>query len=135
MTGVQTCALPISNGTGKMTIPHLISRVTDVYGEDTEVMGTEFSEEVCSADTASAVKQILLINGANHYEWSIPNYTIGIKSGTAQVKDGAEENALLVGFVDDPNNPIAFCVLLENKYSTVATAENIVTVMLNNLCS
>lgn len=125
----------IANGTGKMTIPHLISRVTDVYGEDTEVMGTEFSEEVCSADTASAVKQILLINGANHYEWSIPNYTIGIKSGTAQVKDGAEENALLVGFVDDPNNPIAFCVLLENKYSTVATAENIVTVMLNNLCS
>lgn len=125
----------IANETGKMTMPHLISRVTDVYGEDTEVMGTEFSEEVCSADTASAVKQILLINGANHYEWSIPNYTIGIKSGTAQVKDGAEENALLVGFVDDPNNPIAFCVLLENKYSTVATAENIVTVMLNNLCS
>lgn len=125
----------IANGTGKMTIPHLISRVTDVYGEDTEVMGTEFSEEVFSANTASTIKQILLANGANHYEWSIPGYTIGIKSGTAQVKDGAEENALLVGFVDDPNNPIAFCVLLENKYSTVATAENIVTVMLNNLCS
>lgn len=124
----------IANGTGKMTMPHLISRVTDVYGEDTEVMGTEFSEEVFSADTASTVKQILLTNGANHYGWSIPNYTIGIKSGTAQVKDGAEENALLVGFVDDPQNPIAFCVLLENKYSTVATAENIVTVMLNNLC-
>lgn len=125
----------IANGTGKMTMPHLISRVTDVYGEDTEVMGTEFSDEVFSANTASTIKQILLTNGANHYEWSIPNYTIGIKSGTAQVKDGAEENALLVGFVDDPNNPIAFCVLLENKYSTVATAENIVTVMLNNLCS
>lgn len=125
----------IANGTGKMTMPRLISRVTDVYGEDTEVTGTEFSEEIFSADTASAVKQILLTNGANHYSWSIPNYTIGIKSGTAQVKDGAEENALLVGFVDDPQNPIAFCVLLENKYSTIATAENIVKVMLDNLCS
>ncbi|MCM1132302.1 MAG: penicillin-binding transpeptidase domain-containing protein [Ruminococcus flavefaciens] len=125
----------IANETGRMTMPHLISKVTDVYGEDTEVMGTEFSEQVFSTGTASTVKQILLTNGANHYQWSIPNYTIGIKSGTAQVKDGAEENALLVGFVDDPANPIAFCVLLENKYSTSATAENIVTVMLDNLCS
>ncbi len=125
----------IANETGKMTMPHLISRVTDVYGENTETMGTDFSEEIFSPKTASTVKQILLANGANHYEWSIPNYTVGIKSGTAQVKDGAEENALLVGFVDDPKNPIAFCVLLENKYSTAAVAENIVTVMLNNLCS
>lgn len=124
----------IANETGKMTMPHLVSRVTDVYGEETEVGGTDFSEQLFSPDTASTVKQILLTNGANHYEWSIPNYTVGIKSGTAQVKDGAEENALLVGFVDDPQNPIAFCVLLENKYSTAATAENIVTVMLNNLC-
>lgn len=125
----------VANETGKMTMPHIISRVTDVYGENTETSATDFSEQIFSADTASTVKQILLANGANHYEWSIPNYTVGIKSGTAQVKDGAEENALLVGFVDDPKNPVAFCVLLENKYSTPAVAENIVTVMLDNLCS
>ncbi|MDE5854287.1 MAG: ABC transporter permease [Ruminococcus sp.] len=125
----------IANGTGKMTMPHLISKVTDVYGEDTEVMGTKFSNQIFTQNTASTVKQILLTNGANHYAYSIPNYTIGIKSGTAQVKDGAEENALLVGFVDDSANPIAFCVLLENKYSTSVTAEQIVTTMLNNLCS
>lgn len=125
----------IANGTGKMTMPHLISKVTDVYGEDTEVMGTKFSNQIFTQNTASTVKQILLTNGVNHYAYSIPNYTIGIKSGTAQVKDGAEENALLVGFVDDSANPIAFCVLLENKYSTPVTAEQIVTTMLNNLCS
>lgn len=125
----------VANGTGKMTMPHLISKVTDVYGEDTEVMGTEYSSQLFSPNTASTVKQILLTNGSNHYAYSIPNYTIGIKSGTAQVKEGAEENALLVGFVDDSANPIAFCVLLENKYSTPVTAEQIVTTMLNNLCS
>lgn len=125
----------IANGTGKMTMPHLISKVTDVYGEDTEIMGTKFSNQIFTQNTASTVKQILLTNGANHYAYSIPNYTIGIKSGTAQVKDGAEENALLVGFVDDSANPIAFCVLLENKYSTPVTAEQIVITMLNSLCS
>lgn len=125
----------IANGTGKMTMPHLISKVTDVYGEDTEIMGTKFSNQIFTQNTASTVKQILLTNGVNHYAYSIPNYTIGIKSGTAQVKDGAEENALLVGFVDDSANPIAFCVLLENKYSTPVTAEQIVITMLNSLCS
>jgi hypothetical protein len=37
-----------------------------------------------------------------------------------------------VGFVDNKNFPIAFCVVLENKYSTPAVAENIVTTMLNS---
>lgn len=123
----------IANGTGKMTMPHLISRVTDVYGSETEVRGTKYSKELFSGETAATVRQIMLTNGANHYAGSIPGYNIGIKSGTAQVREGAEENALLTGFVDDPAHPIAFCVLLENKYSTMVTAEQIVNTMLNNL--
>ena len=121
----------VANGTGKMTMPRLIDRVSDVYGDISSVSTVQFSEEVCSPSTAATVKQILLTNGANHYQGSIPGFTVGIKSGTAQVKEGAEENALLVGFVDDQRKPIAFCVLLENKYSTPVTAEGIVTTMLN----
>ncbi len=125
----------IANETGKMTMPHLIEHVTDVNGKTVDTAETSYSDKLFSASTASAVKQILMTNGANHYQYSIPGYNVAIKSGTAQVKDGAEENALLVGFVDDTKNPIAFCVVLENKYSTPAVAENIVTTMLNNLCS
>ncbi len=124
----------IANETGKMTMPHLIEHVTDVNGKTVDTAETSYSDQLFSPSTASSVKQILMTNGANHYEYSIPGFNVGIKSGTAQVKDGAEENALLVGFVDDPKNPIAFCVVLENKYSTPAVAENIVTTMLNNLC-
>ena len=124
----------IANGTGKMTMPHLISKVTDVYGDVSEVRGTSFSKQVFSSSTASTVKQILTTNGANHYTGSIPGYNLGIKSGTAQVKNGDEENALLVGFVDDASHPIAFCVLLENKYSTPVSAEQITKTMLDALC-
>ena len=125
----------IATGTGKMTMPHLIAKVTDVYGDVSVTGKTEFSNSIFSTSTASTVKQMLMTNGANNYAYSIPGYSIGIKSGTAQVKEGAEENALLVGFVDDPAHPIAFCVLLENKYSTPVSAEQIVTTMLNSLCN
>ena len=125
----------IANGNGKMTMPHLISKVTDVYGDVSEVRGTSFSNQLFSSSTASTVKQILITNGANNYSGSIPGYTLGIKSGTAQVKNGDEENALLVGFVDDSAHPIAFCVLLENKYSTPVSAEQIAKTMLDALCS
>lgn len=124
----------VASGSGKMTMPHLIDRVTDVYGENTEVMGTKYSEKIFSEDTASTMKQILVTNGANHYAGSIPNHSVGIKSGTAQVKNGDEENALLVGFVDEPSNPIAFCVLLENKWNTPVTAEGILNTMLDHIC-
>lgn len=123
----------IANETGKMTMPHLIDHVTNVKGNTVETAKSSYSEQLFTPSTASAVKQIMLTNGANHYGYSIPGYTIGIKSGTAQVKEGAEENALLAGFVDDDSHPIAFCVVLENKYSTPAVAENIVTTMLNSL--
>ena len=125
----------IANGTGKMTMPHLIDRVTDVYGDVSELAKTSYSKQLFSQETASTMRQILLTNGANHYAYSIPGYSLAIKSGTAQVKEGAEDNSLLVGFVDDDRHPIAFCVLLENRYSTPVTSEQIVSAMLNALCS
>lgn len=123
----------IANGTGKMTMPHLINYVTDVNGTVTEKSSTEYSKQLFSEETAASVKQLLLTNGANHYQNSISGYKLAIKSGTAQVKHGAEENALLVGFVDDKDFPVAFCVVLENKFSTPAVAENIVKKMLDTL--
>lgn len=125
----------VANGTGKMTMPHIISQVTDVDGRVKKEADTKFSKQLFSASTASVVRQILKTNGANNYGWQVPGFDLGIKSGTAQVRDGAEENALLVGFVDDESHPIAFCVVLENKYSTPVSAEQILSVMLNSLCS
>ncbi len=123
----------IANGTGKMTMPHLISYVTDVNGDITETAETEYSKQIFSADTATTVKQMMLTNGVNNYSYSIGGYSIGVKSGTAQVEDGAKENSLLVGFVDDPNKPIAFCILIEDKNSGFATTEQIARIMLDSI--
>lgn len=123
----------IANGTGKMTMPHLIDHVTDVDGDITETAETEFSKQIFSADTANTVRQMLLTNGANHYVYSISGYTVGVKSGTAQVDEGAKENSLLVGFVDDPNKPVAFCILIEDKNSGYLTTEQVAKIMLDSI--
>ena len=107
--------------------------VTDVNGKITERSETKFSDEVFSPSTAQTVRQILLTNGADRYSSSISGYTVGVKSGTAQVKNGEEENSLLIGFVDDARHPIAFCVLIEDKNGGSVTTEQIVNVMLDAL--
>jgi cell division protein FtsI/penicillin-binding protein 2 len=74
----------------------------------------------------------MLENGLN-YTGSIPGYTLGIKSGTAQVKDGEEENSLLTGFVDDDDFPIAFAILIENRQSYETSTDSIASVILDSL--
>ncbi len=123
----------VATGTGKMTMPYLIDHCVTVNGSTTDNASTKYSKQLFSNDTASTMKQILLTNGANHYAYSISGYTIGVKSGTAQVDEGENENSLLVGFVDDPNFPVAFCILIEKKNNGFLTTEQIAQVMLDNL--
>jgi cell division protein FtsI/penicillin-binding protein 2 len=125
----------IANETGKMTMPYLIDYVTDVNGDITERCSTTYSDEIFTSSSAQTAKQILLTNGTNHYSSSISGYTLGVKSGTAQVKEGEEENSLLVGFVDDERHPIAFCIMIEDKNNGNITTEQIAKTMLDALCS
>ncbi len=125
----------VANGTGKMTVPHFIDHITDVTGKAKDHAVTEFSEEIFAPSTAQTVKQIMLTNGNNNYSASIEGYSVGVKSGTAQVKNGQEENSLLVGFVDSSRHSIAFCILIENKNNVSVTTEKIASVMLDALCS
>ena len=76
---------------------------------------------------------MMLTNGTNNYSYSIGGYPLGVKSGTAQVEDGEKENSLLVGFVDDPNKPIAFCILIEDKNAGFATTEQIARIILDSI--
>lgn len=123
----------IANGTGRMTMPHLISYVTDVKGSVTERAETKYSEQLFTESTAASMKQILLTNGTDQYSYKIIGYNVGVKSGTAQVDEGATENSLLVGFVDDPSFPIAFCIMIENKNISPVTTEQIAQILLDNL--
>ena len=123
----------IANESGKMTMPYLITKTTDVNGKNNYSCKTDFSDRIFSSDTASTMKQILLTNGENNYSTLISGYKIGVKSGTAQVNEGKNENSLLAGFVEDDDFPIAFCILLEDKNNTYIRTEDIANVILGSL--
>ena len=122
----------IVNETGEMTMPYLIDKVTNVRGRITEKAKTEYSDRLFSVTAAKEVKDIMLSNGEN-YSGKIPGFTVGVKSGTAQVKNGAEENSLLTGFDTDPDHPIAFCILIENRTSGEVSTDQIATVLLSSI--
>lgn len=137
-TMVSPCQLmlwqsAVANGSGVMTMPYLISESTTVTGRVKEEAETAYSSQIYSADTAKRIREIMIENGTENYQTKISGYTVGVKSGTAQVKNGTEENSLLVGFDSDPNNPIAFCILIENRKSGELTTDSIAKVLLDAL--
>lgn len=137
-TMVSPCQLmmwqsAIATQSGKSTYPYLIDHVVNVNGKSYDQAVTEYTESLFSTSTASKVYDIMLANGTNNYSNSIPNHTVAVKSGTAQIENGDKENSLLVGFDTDEDHPIAFCILIEDKNSTTLTTETIANAILNNL--
>ena len=123
----------VVNESGKTTNPYMIDHVTDVNGKVKEKAKTSYSDLLFAPATASAAKEVMLENGKNYIN-SISGYEIGVKSGTAQVKNGDEENSLLTGFVNDKRNPIAFCVMIEDKNGGNVKTETITKILLDSLC-
>ncbi len=136
-TMVSPCMLmmwqsAVANETGKATNPYLIDYITRLDGTPDMQASTTFTEELFTSESAAFAKRIMLNNG-QRYTSTIPGYTLGLKSGTAQIKDGAEENAFLVGFDTNPEHPIAFCVLIEDRKSGDITTDSIVHTLLSNI--
>ncbi len=105
----------VANADGRTTAPYLIARTTDVSGNESYTASTSRSEAMLTAESAAHMREIMLTNGRDRYSALLPGTTVGVKSGTAQVDNGASENSLLTGFVDDPAFPVAFCIVIEDR--------------------
>ena len=121
----------IANANGKITNPYMIEHTTGVTGSTSYEAKTTYGDDIFSADVASQIKQIMRQNGQDRY--GDIGYPVGVKSGTAQVQNGASENSLLVGFNDDTSLPIAFCVVIEDRVSGEVSTSDIVSTMLHAL--
>ena len=71
-------------------------------------------EKLLDAKTAGQLKAMMNYNVAYSYgTWNFPGLALCAKSGTAEVGDGTS-HAWFTGFLDDPEHPYAFVVLIEN---------------------
>ena len=107
----------IANG-GTVVEPHILA---DSSGGETKLM---------SSGTAGEVHDFMSYNVANSYgTWNFPDLKLCAKSGTAEVGDGTS-HAWFVGFLDDPEHPYAFAVMVEHGGGGLSTAGSIANIVL-----
>ena len=83
-----------------------------VYIEDSEDL-----EDITlmSASTADKMQDIMRYTVGNYYgDGMFSGLTVGAKTGTAEVGEGKEPNAWMVGYSTDEEYPLAFAVVVED---------------------
>ena len=101
-------------GGGKTAEPRLISSVKGPLGFEHKYK-SKTTDQLLSEETASQIKDMMKNNVETTYgESNFPGLDIYAKSGTAEVGGGKTPNSWFTGFIDDPDHPYAFIVLVEN---------------------
>ncbi|MBQ8927331.1 MAG: ABC transporter permease [Oscillospiraceae bacterium] len=123
----------VANTSGVCTMPHLIDHLTRVNGKSAKQAQTAYSAQMFSEESALRMREIMLENGRQNYSSLLPGTDVGVKSGTAQIGNSKTENSLLTGFTDDPDFPVAFCIVIEDRVEGEVTTSRIAGVMLQDL--
>lgn len=100
-------------GGGSGALPHVVERIS-VGGQQTYAAQTETTGRLVSVTTAQKLKEMMRLcvevkYGTEHF----PDVTVCAKSGTAEKDGDAASNAMFTGFVDDPEYPLAFIVVVQ----------------------
>ena len=96
-----------------MTEPYLVDRVS-VDGNTTYKATVQAGEQLIFTETAAVLQEYMLNNVTAKYgAEKFPGLIVGAKTGTAEV-EGQKPNAMLAGFVADPEMPLAFMVCVED---------------------
>lgn len=138
---VNPCSMMVYMGAiandGKAVTPYIINPSSLVGRKFLQLTTEEFdlkSEKLIEASTASSLKSMMANNVENHYgSSSFPGLDICAKSGTAEVGNGKNPNAWFVGFLDDPDNPYAFVVLVENGGYGSSVAGSVANTVLQDI--
>ena len=101
----------IANG-GKTARPYLVTSAS-CGGKETYSAKTSMTDSMLTADAARMLRTLMRENVTRIYDAvNLPDVEVCAKSGTAEV--GTDANtATFVGFINDPNYPLAFIVIVE----------------------
>lgn len=99
---------------GKGVQPHLVSQIfvglNKTYDADPVV-----GKRIMTVQTAKTVAQFMRSNVEYKYgDDNFPGLTVCAKTGTGEVGGDKKPNAMLAGFVDDEQYPLAFIVFVED---------------------
>lgn len=120
----------IANG-GTAAVPYLVEEVT--FGDSEKYSAkTQMTDRLLSRDAAEDLAEMMHYAVVNTYgEWYFGGLYAGAKSGTAERGEGQAANALFAGFVQDPDYPLAFVVVVEGGGAGSSACTPIVQQVLN----
>lgn len=101
-------------GGGSGALPHVVQEIT-VGGQVTYTASNETTGRLLSVTTAQKLKEMM--RGCVEIKYGVENFpdvTVCAKSGTAEKDGDAASNAMFTGFVDDPDYPLAFIVVVQD---------------------
>lgn len=137
---VNPCSMMVYMGAiandGKAVMPYIISPSSQVGKKVKEISTSELNlktKKMIDASTASSLKDMMANNINSTYAASIFSGLDNVcgKSGTGEAGDG--DNAWFVGFIDDPANPYAFVVLVEQGGFGTSTAGTVANTVLQDI--
>ena len=101
-------------GGGKGVQPHLVQRITS--GSTTTYDAQTQTGKLCmSPGTAQTLREYMRYNVSHKYgDEHFPGLQVCAKTGTAEVGGEKRPNAMLTGFVEDEQYPLAFIVAVED---------------------
>jgi len=105
----------IANG-GSTASPRLVTSVTSQAGIPVRIVENHGSVRLFEKSTAETLKSMMKYDVTSYYNYWVTfgGLEVGGKSGTAETKEGETAHAWFIGFVDDPDYPLAFAVFVEN---------------------
>lgn len=99
---------------GRVVLPQILSGVKSSGDFPLSLYIPKWRTKLVNSETAELMTSMMRNNVVNNYgEGNFPGLTLCAKSGTAEVGDGTS-HAWFAGFLDDPDHPYAFIVLVEH---------------------
>ena len=99
---------------GKAVTPYLVEEIS-VGGNRTYDAKVQVGDAIVSKETAKTLRQYMEYNVDTKYgAENFPGFTVGAKTGTAEVDGGQKPNAMLAGIAQNETLPLAFIVCVED---------------------
>lgn len=120
---------------GSAARPRLLSKVTSSNGLPAAIITKDTTSIGWSRATCAKLRDMMRANVTDGYgQAQFGDLAVCAKSGTAEVGSNVKPHAWFVGFIDDPEYPYAFVVLVENGGWGSSTAGSIAAEVLQQLC-
>ena len=111
---------------GKLVSPNVIDSIKTADGFPADINFDLPGGSSMDSQTARELQMMMRACVTDNYgEGGLQGYNMSAKTGTAEVGEGKEPHSWFCGFLDTPDAPLAFIVLVENGGKGNAAAYNV----------